>query len=120
MALLTRPPVSWITWHMIVLLVVLALAGAAWLGRREAPRDARHDRFSRHVQALAGRLRDAGQASWCARVIARVVLRDRVRSEPPTTPAAACDWLVQAAASSEVSAPRVPSANFPAKRKSAL
>ena len=123
LALLTRPPVSWITWHLIALLVVLALAGAVWLGRREAPRDARHDRFSRHVQALAGRLRDAGQAGWCARIIARVVLRDRVRGEPPTSAAAACDWLAQAASTSAAPDPRVPSAVSPAvpsaKRKSA-
>lgn len=118
LALLTRPPVSWITWHMIALLVVLALAGAAWLGRREAPRDARHDRFSRHVQALAGRLRDAGQASWCARIIARVVLRDRVRGEPPTTAAAACEWLAQAASTSETNDPLHSAKSHSAKRKS--
>lgn len=93
LALLTTAPIAWITWHLIALLVVLALASAAWLGRREAPRDRRHDRFSRHVQALAGRLRDAGQVSWCARAIARVVLHHRGATPDLPDAAGARAWL---------------------------
>ncbi len=80
LAVLTRAPISYISWHFVVFLVVLALAGAAWLGRREAPRETRQDRFSRHVLALATRLRDGGYAAWCARAIARAGLRHR---QPP-------------------------------------
>lgn len=81
LAVLTSAPVSYISWHFVVFLVVLALAGAAWLGRREAPTETRHDRFSRHVLALAARLRDGGHAAWCARAIARAALRHR--AQPP-------------------------------------
>lgn len=80
LAVLTSAPISYISWHFVVFLVVLALAGAAWLGRREAPRETRHDRFSRHVLALAARLRDGAYAAWCARAIARAALRHR---KPP-------------------------------------
>lgn len=80
LAVLTSPPISYISWHFVVFLVVLALAGAAWLGRREDPRETRHDRFSRHVLALAARLRDGSYAAWCARAIARAALRHR---KPP-------------------------------------
>jgi hypothetical protein len=80
LAVLTSPPIAYISWHFVVFLVVLALAGAAWLGRREAPRETRQDRFSRHVLALATRLRDGGYAAWCARAIARAGLRHR---QPP-------------------------------------
>lgn len=80
LAVLTSPPISYMSWHFVVFLVVLALAGAAWLGRREAPSETRHDRFSRHVLALATRLRDGAYAAWCARAIARAALRHR---QPP-------------------------------------
>ena len=80
LAVLTSAPVSYISWHFVVFLVALALAGAAWLGRREAPAETRHDRFSRHVLALAGRLREGRHAAWCARAIARAALRHR---QPP-------------------------------------
>ncbi len=80
LAVLTSAPISYISWHFVVFLVVLALAGAAWLGRREAPNETRHDRFSRHVLALATRLRDGRYAAWCARAIARAGLRHR---QPP-------------------------------------
>jgi hypothetical protein len=119
LALLTRAPVSWIAWHLIALLVVLALAGAVWLGRREAPRDARHDRFARHVEALAGRLRDSGQAAWCARAIARVALRERAPGTPPADAAGACAWLAHAASAADPSDQRPPAAVSTAKRKSA-
>lgn len=80
LAVLTSPPIAYISWHFVVFLVVLALAGAAWLGRREAPTETRQDRFSRHVLALATRLRDGAHAAWCARAIARAALRQR---QPP-------------------------------------
>jgi len=80
LAVLTSAPISYISWHFVVFLVVLALAGAAWLGRREAPSETRHDRFSHHVLALAARLRDGAYAAWCARAIARAALRHR---KPP-------------------------------------
>lgn len=94
LAVLTSPPISYISWHFVVFLVVLALAGAAWLGRREAPAESRHDRFSRHVLALATRLRDGRHAAWCARAIARAALRHR---QPPPTlldDAEARRWLL--------------------------
>jgi hypothetical protein len=87
--------------------VVLALSSAAWLGRREAPRDRRQDRFSRHVLALAARLRDAGQATWCARAIARVVLRHRGPAPALGDAAAARAWL-QAVAGSDGDAATLP------------
>lgn len=80
LAVLSSPPIAYISWHFVVFLVVLALAGAAWLGRREAPTETRQDRFSRHVLALATRLRDGAHAAWCARAIARTALRHR---QPP-------------------------------------
>jgi hypothetical protein len=92
-AVLTTPPICWISWHLIALLIVLAFSGAGWLGRREAPRDYRQERFSRHVLALAAKLRDTHQASWCARAIARVTLRYREAPPTLTTEDSAREWL---------------------------
>lgn len=94
LAVLTSAPVSYISWHFVAFLVVLALAGAAWLGRREAPAETRHDRFSRHVLALASRLRDGGYATWCARAIARATLRHRAPPPPLSDDAEARRWLL--------------------------
>jgi len=94
LAVLTSPPISYISWHFVAFLVVLALAGAAWLGRREAPNETRHDRFSRHVLALATRLRDGGHAAWCARAIARAALRHRQPPPALLDDAEARRWLL--------------------------
>ncbi len=93
LAVLTTPPVSWITWHLVALLVVLAFLGAGWMGRKEVRRDDRHDRFSRHVLALAARLRDTGQATWCVRAIARVVLNYRKQTPHFSDEDSARHWL---------------------------
>lgn len=108
LAVLTSPPISYISWHFVVFLVVLALAGAAWLGRREAPAESRHDRFSRHVLALATRLRDGRHAAWCARAIARAALRHRQPPPALLDDAEARRWLLSltdAAADKRPSAP---------------
>jgi hypothetical protein len=94
LAVLTSPPVAYISWHFVAFLVVLALAGAAWLGRREAPAETRHDRFSRHVLALAERLRDGRHAAWCARAIARAALRHRQPPPALLTDDEARRWLI--------------------------
>ena len=109
-AVLTTAPIAWISWHLIALLIVIAFSGAGWLGRRDAPRDDRHDRFSRHVLALAARLRETQQASWCVRAIARVTLRHR--ELPPSLPdeASARDWLKTTASAAISSSPPNPSA----------
>ena len=94
LAVLTSPPISYISWHFVIFLVVLALAGAAWLGRREAPAETRQDRFSRHVLALATRLRDGAHAAWCARAIARTALRNRQPPPALLNDAEARRWLL--------------------------
>lgn len=85
------PPVSWCTWHALAALILALASVAWWLGRREAPRDRRPDRFIRHVLALAEQLRTQDQAAWCARAIARC----RGLPPPPHLPdaAAARAWL---------------------------
>lgn len=70
--LFTTDPFRWVAWHGMVLVLLGLWAAAAWLGRREEPRDVRAQRFGAHVDALAGHLRDRRQHAWCARTIARL------------------------------------------------
>ena len=108
LAVLTSAPISYISWHFVVFLVVLALAGAAWLGRREAPNETRHDRFSRHVLALATRLRDGRYAAWCARAIARAGLRHRQPPPALLDENEARNWLLSLTDAADVTKQRQP------------
>ncbi len=101
LSFLAMAPFAWPLWHLLALLLVVVLARAAWLGRREGRRDVEVVRFSRHVDALAGHMarasakdpevaRDAA-AAWAAAV---------GRPPPPETLATADDAIAWLAATS--------------------
>ena len=77
--LFTADPFRWMAWHLTAWVLIALWASAAWLGRREDPRNARAQRFGTHVDTLAGHLRDGHHQVWCARAIARL----RGLPEPP-------------------------------------
>jgi hypothetical protein len=69
--LLGTPPFSYAVWQFLALGLVWLGYRAFWLGRVSAPGDHRHERFGRHVSALAWHLRRAGARDDCAAAIAR-------------------------------------------------
>ena len=73
------PPFSWVAFHLLALVVVFLAWKATWLGRTEAPRDRRVERFARHVDALALHLRQARAMRAVVEAIARAV-----GHKPPT------------------------------------
>lgn len=78
------PPFSWVAFHLLALVLVFLAWKASWLGRTEAPRDRRVERFSRHVDALAVHLRQARALRAVVEAIARAVGRPPPAA-PPTT-----------------------------------
>ena len=69
------PPFSWVAFHLLALVLVFLAWKATWLGRTEAPRDRRVERFSRHVDALALHLRQARALRAVVEAIAKAVGR---------------------------------------------
>lgn len=55
--LFATPPISYVAWHLLAVLVVFLVWRNRWLGRREAPPTEDRQRFLVHVQALARHLR---------------------------------------------------------------
>jgi hypothetical protein len=69
--LLATPPFCYAIWQFVLLGGLWLGLRAFWLGRVSAPRDERHERFGRHVAALAYHLRRAGARDATAAAIAR-------------------------------------------------
>lgn len=88
--LFTQPPISYVAWHAMAVLLVFLAWRNRWLGRREAPRQEGRQRFLLHVQALARQLRQDGNAQAAAREIARWRGHE---GTPPRDAAASAAWL---------------------------
>ncbi|MBA2481340.1 MAG: hypothetical protein H0V44_11820 [Planctomycetes bacterium] len=85
------PPFNYVIIHALALgLAFLAWKGA-WLGRIAAPRADADERFSRHVEALALQLRDAGAVASCANAIA--INAGRALTKKPTDVADAIEQV---------------------------
>ena len=101
LSFLWMPPFAWPLWHLLALLLVVVLARAAWLGRKEALRDREIARFSRHVDALATHMARAAVADHAVAQDAAVALAAAMnRPPPPQTVRSADDavqWLAQTA-----------------------
>jgi len=80
-----KPPFNWVAFHLLALVVVFLAWKATWLGRTEAPRDRRVERFARHVDALALHLRQARALRAVVEAIARAVGRKPAAAPPVTT-----------------------------------
>ncbi len=97
LSFLTMSPFAWPLWHLLVLLLVVVLARAAWLGRREARQNLEIARFSRHVDALAGHMaRAAAHDPTVAHDAATALAAATGRAPPPDelpTADAAVAWL---------------------------
>ena len=89
MKLLTTPPFCYVIWQFLLLGALWLGMRAYWLGRVSAPRDHRHERFSRHVAALAWHLRRGRTRDAAAAAIARHFAR-------PAPPPAADDEAARA------------------------
>jgi hypothetical protein len=68
--LFSKPPISWVAWHLLGVLTIFLLWKGRHLGRRQPIDDRQHDRFERHVDALAGHLRDQHAARAAASALA--------------------------------------------------
>ena len=97
LSFLWMSPFAWPLWHLLALLVVVVLARAAWLGRKEALRDREMARFLRHVDALAAHMaRAAGKDPAVAYDAAAAIAAATGRAPPPHTVRSADDaiaWL---------------------------
>lgn len=97
LSFLTMSPFAWPLWQLLALLLVVVLARAAWLGRKEALHDRETARFSRHVDALAAHMaRAAGKDPAVAQDAAVALAAAMNRPPPPQTVRSADDavaWL---------------------------
>lgn len=101
LSFLRSAPFAWPLWHLLILLAVCVLSGAAWLGRRELRRNRQGERFARHIEALGQHYADAARHDpQVAREAAAALATAWGRPLPPTTiadTAAALAWLAAAA-----------------------
>lgn len=74
--LFATPPFSYPALHLLVLLLAFAWFKAAWLGRVNPGRGNGVERFARHVDGLAWRLRKRDAWRECLRALGRSVGRD--------------------------------------------